>query len=347
MSSSDEILVNAYCTLRDPPPPDFPHKLNSRRDRSDPELLPHLRGFVGYVLRAGGGKMTQPLFHVIAHIERVQHQLSFWVDEKDWEACKRWGWRANALCFLPDGTVRDPSGSVLVAQQGGAPEPDARLPHPQDARDRKAASERKLDELGVATMRGLPPVVSELEFCLRPAEEVARRALALFVVAVRAESLAHGPEPIPLSELRDRLPVAFEALSRAEHAFLYQEAPERQAIANALWRYEALFLLQWALGWAEELPLPTAICDVPRTARRVVGARAEELVAAARLRPVADLLDALDLHLRLHWAARQARLDGKAAPTGLDEGVIQERRQALNWLVRYQDADWDDVDTPT
>jgi hypothetical protein len=32
---------------------------------------------------------------------------------------------------------------------------------------------------------------------------------------------------------------------------------------------------------------------------------------------------------------------------GLDPGVIQERHHALNWLVRFEDAEWDDVDTPT
>lgn len=28
-------------------------------------------------------------------------------------------------------------------------------------------------------------------------------------------------------------------------------------------------------------------------------------------------------------------------------GVVAERHHALNWLVRFMDADWDDVDTPT
>jgi hypothetical protein len=44
---------------------------------------------------------------------------------------------------------------------------------------------------------------------------------------------------------------------------------------------------------------------------------------------------------------RQAELDEKAAPAKLEAGVVAERHYALNWLVRYGDADWDDVDTPT
>jgi len=58
-------------------------------------------------------------------------------------------------------------------------------------------------------------------------------------------------------------------------------------------------------------------------------------------------VDDHDLHFRLHWAVRQARLDGKDGVKDVDAGVILERHHALNWLVRFEDADWDDVDTPT
>ncbi len=64
-------------------------------------------------------------------------------------------------------------------------------------------------------------------------------------------------------------------------------------------------------------------------------------------RPAAEILDALDLHFRLHWAARQASVEQKSPPTDLEPGVVVERRHALNWLVCFQDADWDGVDTPT
>jgi hypothetical protein len=34
-------------------------------------------------------------------------------------------------------------------------------------------------------------------------------------------------------------------------------------------------------------------------------------------------------------------------PANLNDGVLQERHHALNWLVRFEDREWDDVDTPT
>ena len=57
---------------------------------------------------------------------------------------------------------------------------------PRDARDRQARSEEELSQFGIRTPATLP-VVSATEVVLRPASEVARRALALFVVALRAE----------------------------------------------------------------------------------------------------------------------------------------------------------------
>jgi hypothetical protein len=73
----------------------------------------------------------------------------------------------------------------------------------------------------------------------------------------------------------------------------------------------------------------------------------EAVASAARLRPTGELLDALDLSFRLHWATTDARVKNAAPPAGLEPGVVAERHHALNWLVRFQDAAWDDVETPT
>ena len=151
-----------------------------------------------------------------------------------------------------------------------------------------------------------------------------------------------------MEEIRAKLPRAFEALSPVESEFLASEQPERQDIVNHGWRYEALFVLEWALGLFDELRFPDALCDVPAVARALFDQDQEALLKRASLRPTSEILDALDLHLRLHWLAREAiHNQNREPPAGLDAGVLQERRHALNWLVRFEDADWDDVDTPT
>jgi Domain of unknown function (DUF4272) len=339
-------LINAYCTRLDPPSLQFPHALSGKRDRHDPELSKHLHGFIGYVVSRGEQQMTQVKYHLMRHIQRVRHHFSLTVDDHDLDAFAQWAWQANAICFLPDGSIRDPSGRLLIDGAGAAQEPDAEIPHPPDARERKARSERELARLGIRVPATLPPVIGEAEVELRPALEVAQRALALFVVAIRAESLGAGND-IPIAELQERRPAAFQVLTPNESSFLNTAAPEQQQIVNFTWRYEALFLLQWALGLMPDLPHPSRICDVPAVARTMLDTSEEDLLARAALRPTAAVLDALDLHFRLHWAVRQARLDGKDGVDGLDPGAVLERHHALNWLVRFEDADWDDVDTPT
>jgi hypothetical protein len=150
-----------------------------------------------------------------------------------------------------------------------------------------------------------------------------------------------------VAELRERRPLSFATLTPKESSFLETVAPEQQQIVNLGWRYEALFLLQWALAMVPELPHPSAVCDVSAVAQTMLGTDETEFIAKAALRPSGELLDALDLHVRLHWGVRQARLDGQDPVNRLGGGVIQERHHALNWLVRFEGAEWDDVDTPT
>lgn len=338
------ILVNAYCTTRELPPLGFPHELSAIRDLNDAELPEHLDGFAGYVASRGEA-MTQTRYHVIRHVLRVRHHLSLEVQPEDMKAFARWAWEANALVFLPDGTIRDPSGAVLVYPDNLEPDASAEVPFPEDAHARKTASLERLEIHGIEVASSLPPCLGEGEVELRQPIDVARRALALFVVATRAESLNHG-SPIPLETLRGQTPQGFLALSPRETAFMETEEPDPQEVVQSVWRYEALFLLQWALGLSDELPLPTEICDVPALRERIEAALSD-LTGTPSLRPTDEILSALDFHLRLHWAVRQARVDEREPPAGLSPGVVLERHYALNWLVRFDDEDWDEVDVPT
>ena len=336
------ILVNAYCTTRELPPLDFPHSLTSLRDLNDAELPEHLDGFAGYVA-SRGEVMTQNRYHVIRHVLRVQHHLSLQVEPEHMDDFAGWASRANAVVFLPDGTIRDPAGAVLVYPTDVEPDGDAQVPFPQDAHARKAASMERLEALEIEVAPSLPPVLGVGEVELRQPIDVARRAFGLCVVANRAESLNHGA-PLPLETLREQAPQGFLALSPRETAFLAAAAPDPQEVVQSVWRYEALFLLQWALGLTDELPLPTEICDVPALHERM---RTSELSSAPSLRSADEILTALDFHVRLHWAVRQARLDEKDPPGNLSPGVVLERHYALNWLIRFEDAEWDEVDVPT
>jgi hypothetical protein len=174
--------------------------------------------------------------------------------------------------------------------------------------------------------------------------------MALFMVALRAESLM-CPE-FAVADLREKRPLALRALTPKEQAFLNDAAPDQQQITNFAWRYEALWLLAWALGLVEELCYPSETCDVGILSKTLLALDEEALLKNVKLLPTETLLDALDLHFRLHWLVRQRQQDdkpsnGEMGGSDLDPGVVLERHHALNWLVHHGGAEWDDVQTPT
>jgi hypothetical protein len=341
----DGLLVNAYSTLATVPEPPFPHHMNGRRDDGDAEMRAQLDGFLHYLQSLGGDQMSSTRYRAMRHIQRTRHQLSFMMPREESAGLAEWALRANALLLLPDGQLRDPHCRVLVSTEDGSAEPDAAAPFPEDAWRRKAATEAQLAARGLAASATLPPVVGEPELRLRTPEETGRRAIALLAVAIRAESLASG-NPLPAAELEHKLPGLQGFLSPQEAAFLQAEQPGEAELPQFSWRYESLRTLEWALGLGE-LPWPGEPCDAALTARALLDRIKDAAAGRLALRPAVEILDALDLHYRLHWLVRQARLDGKPLPAGVDAGVVSERHHALNWLTRFEEAGWDETDTPT
>lgn len=302
---------------------------------------------MGFVMDRGKRPMTATRFGVLRHLERVRHHISFDIEPAQLPALERWARAANAILLRPeDSTVRAPDGKVLVDPVTGDREPGAALPYPADAVARKAATDQLLEERRVHVPVDLPPCVSAIEIELREPRDVAARILALFMCAARAEGLAAN-EPLPVATMQQRMPLGFAALSPKETAFMRATEPARQQVIDHVWRYEAIVPLAWSLGIVEPLPFPAAICDVPALAKTLFGLDGDAFVGSARLRPVGEVLDALDLTFRLHWAVTDARAKQRAAPDGVEPGAVAERHHALNWLTRFADADWDTVPTPT
>jgi hypothetical protein len=336
----ETILFNAYCTRVTIAQPAFAHTLHERFDLSHPELLADLNDFCGYVLSRGDGQMSRDKYHVILHLQRVQHHLSISVGVSDIGAFHAWAAEANALLIGPDGSVTDPQGRVLVGVNDGKADPQAQVPYPALALARKAATTALLAARGIEVPESLPPLICEDELTLRSRDEVVERARALLLVALRAESVASG-EAMPVETLLSKMPLADDALSPLEQAFLQQEAPSKEDCAQFIWRYESLFLLEWALGLVDTLPFADAPVESAYAVATLIEMRGPQLVAAS------TILDALDLHYRLHWHIRQSRLKQGVEASGVDADVVMERHRTLNWLVRFQHAGWDEVDTPT
>jgi Domain of unknown function (DUF4272) len=205
---------------------------------------------------------------------------------------------------------------------------------------RKQWMEGIIEEQGIPVNRHLPPIESEAEVQIRSSKEIAERLIALVVVAAKGE----GIDQESLDEfVAEKQASAF--FSPAEAAFMADPNPSDHDRLQFSWRYESAWVMFWALQYIETpLQFPDTMCDVPLLVSTVK--ETDDLSAKGR-HVTNNILNEADLIYRYHWAVRQASIDGKESPGGLHPGIVMERHQALNWLICYCDAEWDDVGTDT
>lgn len=219
------------------------------------------------------------------------------------------------------------------------PNEDERTVH-GDQMLRKAWAEDVLRAEGVPINPTLPMIEGEAEITLRTPREVADRLLALTIVAVKGEGLAQDDVDGFVRERGIR-----GLFTPRELAFIDDPEPDQHSRVQFSWRYEAAWILLWALKLVDGDPGPPR--DLAEVARLVEIVRDTPDLARLGMQSANDILNHADLIYRYHWAVRQAGLDGAPPPAGLDPGVTMERHHALNWLIGYDEAEWDDVATDT
>jgi hypothetical protein len=346
---AEPLLINAYATVRDLPPLGFPHQLRGRRDLSDPELAPHLEGFVGYVMTRGDGQMTKIRYHLWRHLQRVRNHVSFEAIIPVLPEVEAWAHRANAVLFLPDGSVRAPDMAIIMSAEGDTA-PAAALPYQPDAIARRSRTREQLKAMIPQPPASLPPATGEAEVVLRSSDEILQRALALLYVAVRAQVHRLGVEPIPAGQ-REHNPIGFASLTPRESAFIESDASDPAAATAMSWRFEAANTLLWALGLDQaRITDGDQMIDVDALWLSVADlAREDRTAEMGRLRPVGEILDALDRTWLEHWIVREAQRQSVPL-TAINGDIVMERHVALNWLASFQNdsgVSWDETDTPT
>jgi hypothetical protein len=119
---------------------------------------------------------------------------------------------------------------------------------------------------------------------------------------------------------------------------------------NYSWQSERLVVLLWALGKFASLPSSATQCDTA-VFREVlppyVTTSAADIVRSAKLLDDDTLLQMADKLLDDHWQARDASLNGRKSPDGIDIEIVQERHHAINWIIGYEGLPWDEVTTDT
>jgi hypothetical protein len=193
---------------------------------------------------------------------------------------------------------------------------------------------------------------------LRDSEEVDRRVLVLWLVAMKGEGESHDE----IVKMLKRFGVE-DAISPNEQEFLHNPKPDAEECQKMVWRLESIEVLMWALGYIDQLGWPEKFCDVPRLVKLLrPHETSPDFIGKAKLRTKAEILDATDLTMKQHWAVRDAWIAKRPIPSNFNwaqpaemvpvnacapTGIIEERHRTLNWLIRYGGDDWDKVDTPT
>jgi hypothetical protein len=177
---------------------------------------------------------------------------------------------------------------------------------------------------------------------LRTSDEVINRTLALLYIGLKSEGL----DQEGLDEINTDYGI-YEKLSPKEKAYVFAKEPEEQQKIDANWRYEAMHVLLWSLGYIDTLAFPNQVCDVAADVKIIHDLTPADFRKQARLRSKTEILDMNDRVLRLHWACVESRVNKKPAPAALDEDVVREWHHALNWLIRHLAQDWDKITTNT
>jgi hypothetical protein len=211
-----------------------------------------------------------------------------------------------------------------------------------EAQARKDRSIAILKAEKVPFIEHLPVIETEAESTRRTSEQVALRAMALCIVAVKGEGL----EQEVINQLVEEYKLA-SAFTPKEKEFINNPNPTQRDRTQFAWRYECYWVMLWALGFIDKLERPDKICDVKLAVSCLRENGRDGFLKKANLRPQAEILDAADLIYRYHWAVVDARINNRDAPDEVDGGIVMERHYALNWLIGYMAQDWDDITTDT
>jgi hypothetical protein len=212
------------------------------------------------------------------------------------------------------------------------------------AEERKNYTEKYLKSLNIPFIDHLPLIEEENEAKVRTAQEIAERILVLFYLIYVSQVPEERENVIEFLKHNS----LWEKVSPDEKELYQREELTRKQIVNISWRLEAIWLLLWTINKVDILELPTTKIDVDEIISRLPHFLTDPkaFIEKSFVRPISEILDISDLTYRLHWATRDAHLNDRSMPAGLNLSIIMERHYAINWTTYYAD-EWDDVSTDT
>lgn len=340
------------------------------------QLSRHLGGFQGFIRSTVGDDVesVKDLLNMIGSVQAVYGCVIEPEFDRENKAKSLLVSVAATLdeCFMFfEGAILSPFGEVWFGPSDMPPLADRSEltirkvnlnPFPTgtpDQHDRYARVRALLDGYAVPDLMKRVWVGDSETESLRTPQEVAQRVLALHAVVCVARG---RPREETLAELKAS--GAHVALSPKEHTFLAVKKLPEQERQSMIWKLEDLWLLMWSLRHIDKFSWPNEMCDVEGLHELIFekSKDSKAFIEQAQLRSLRSILDACQMIIQLQAVIRSAHLADEVIPENLNWkkptkqvsvlecptiGVVAERHYALNWLRKFGDADWDDVDVPT
>ncbi|MEN7549957.1 DUF4272 domain-containing protein [Rapidithrix thailandica] len=211
--------------------------------------------------------------------------------------------------------------------------------------ERKKNSESILMAQQVKVNSNLPYIPSDENVSIRSVEKIAERVVMLAttnMVAFNAISGEQAKEYLNGYKLLDKA-------TPKELDFLNNPTEEKKNYET--WKCEGIWVLMWALGIVEDLAFPNHMADLNAipSEQYPIGSDTDpnSFIQSAKVpRSKKAILDANDLYYRIDWACVDARINGQEMQA-VHPGVVYERHYALNWLIKYNNQEWDEVTCDT
>ena len=301
------------------------------------EGIKDIEEFTNFIYqKLADGKMDAHVYGLIRQANRTNHLYVIKADPAMPEASisfvKKFASTTGAFVFTGQ-EISDANLNLLLGP-GKTKSENAKLPSFKSAEMRKSESTKLLAKHDLIPLASLPTIASDEQIRLRDAKSVAKRAVCLVALAAHAESAPKFDGPAFLKKHK-----VWDSISPQEKAFLEDPALTDRSVVT--WRYEAAYTLLWALGKFDTHQFP----DKQKKATdsiKIVMEGADDLIANAKLRDQAEILDQADLYYRCYWLCRDAMVKEKKMDK-VSASVVYERLYSLNWLIRYMNKKWDET----
>lgn len=202
--------------------------------------------------------------------------------------------------------------------------------------ERKEQTERLLKAWQIPVYPQLPAFEEEEGISMRTPQEIAIRVMILTYLSCVGQA-PEAREAI-LAFLEEEGLWGF--VTENEKDLLQRSNWTEEEETNVLWRSESIWLLLWAIEQIEDVGLPLQEANMNDIISLLPPflSSSRDFVSTANLRSTAAILDMADLLFRLNWSSMQAEKEGQ--PLNLDPGILYERHQAINWVLRIRE-EWE------